>query len=157
MGRLRGPRISTLSGVGIYKFRFFAQTVAWKEYGKAVSQKHMSQNNPSDESPGLGHFLKYRHWRDALCLLRYQLKRKEKNRHFRTLEMSYYEKLKESFKALEDEEYFKARVANNLFYGLTNEFAVIPYTIPKPNLGLRRYKFMTCPMRVLYYAIGFTF
>ena len=114
----------------------------------------MSQNNPSDESPGLGHFLTHRHWRDALCLLRYQLKRKEKNSHFRTVEMFYYEKLKESLKGLEDEKYFKARVANNLFYGLTDEFAVIPYTIPKSNLGLRRYKFMTCPIRILYYAIG---
>ena len=118
-------------------------------------RKGVRDNNArKDDAPKLGHFLKYRHWRDALCLLRYQLKRKEKNRHFRTLEMSYYEKLKESLKALEDEKYFKARVANNLFYGLTNEFAVIPYTIPKSNLGLRRYKFMTCPMRVLYYAIG---
>ena len=114
----------------------------------------MSQNNPSDESPGLGHFLRHRHWRDALCLLRYQLKRKEKNSHFRTVEMFYYEKLKGALKGLEDKEYFKARVANNLFYGLADEFSVIPYTIPKPNLGLRRYKFMTCPIRILYYAIG---
>ena len=118
-------------------------------------RKGIRDNNArKDDAPQLGHFLKHRHWRDALCLLRYQLKRKEKNGHFRTLEMSYYEELKESLKALEDEKYFKARVANNLFYGLTNEFAVIPYTIPKSNLGLRRYKFMTCPMRVLYYAIG---
>ena len=47
------------------------------------------------------------------------------------------------------------KVANNRFYGLSKEFEIVPYTIPKSNLGLRRYKFMTCPMRVLYYAIGF--
>ena len=42
---------------------------------------------------------------------------------------------------------------NNLFYGL-KEFAVVSYTIPKSNLGLRQYKFMTYPMRILYYAVG---
>ena len=45
---------------------------------------------------------------------------------------------------LESEEYFKTRIANNLFYGL-KEFTVVPYTLPKANLGLRRYKFMTLP------------
>lgn len=105
-------------------------------------------------APELGHFLTHRHWVEALKLLKYQLKRKRTNRHFRTLEMSYYEKLENSFEKLLDVEYFNTRIANNLFYGLSKEFAVVPYTIPKSNLGLRRYKFMTCPMRVLYYAVG---
>ena len=131
-----------------------SQTNDAKNDDKKKKDVAQDDNARKDDAPQLGHFLKNRHWRDALCLLRYQLKRKEKNKHFRTLEMSYYEKLKTSFEELENEEYFETRVANNLFYGLTNEFAVIPYTIPKSNLGLRRYKFMTCPMRVLYYAIG---
>lgn len=110
--------------------------------------------NEHDAAPELGHFLTHRHWVEALKLLKYQLKRKKTNRHFRTLEMSYYEKLENSFEKLLDVEYFNTRIANNLFYGLSKEFAVVPYTIPKSNLGLRRYKFMTCPMRVLYYAVG---
>ena len=114
----------------------------------------MNQNNSSD-IPQLGHFLDYdRHWVEALKLLKFQLKRKKSNRHFKTLEMSYYEKLEKSFEKLGAEKYFKTRIANNLFYGLSKEFTVVSYTIPKANLGLRRYKFMTCPMRVLYYAIG---
>ena len=113
----------------------------------------MNQKNSFD-TPQLGYFLDYhRHWLQALDLLKYQLERKKKNRHFNTLEMFYYEKLKQSFGELENEEYFKTRIANNLFYGL-KEFAVVPYTRPKSNLGLRRYNFMTCPMRVLYYAVG---
>ncbi len=67
--------------------------------------------------------------------------------------MFYYEKFEKFFRILENEDYFKTRIVNNLFYGL-KEFAVVPYTIPKSNLGLRRYNFMTCPMRVLYYAVG---
>ena len=113
----------------------------------------MNKNNSSD-TPQLGYFLDYRrHWVEALELLKYQLKTKGENRHFNTLEMFYYEKLEEFFEKLESEEYFNTRIVNNLFYGL-REFAIIPYTIPKSNLGLRRYNFMTCPIRVLYYAVG---
>ena len=111
----------------------------------------MNQNNFPNT---VGHFLDHRHWVQALQLLKFQLKAKKKNKHFNTLEMFYYEKFEASFAELESEEYFKNKVANNLFYGLNKEFAVIPYTIPKSNLGLRQYKFMTCPLRILYYAIG---
>ena len=113
----------------------------------------MNQNNSYD-TPQLGYFLNYElHWMQALDLLKYQLKIKKNNRHFNTLEMFHYEQLEESFGKLEEEQYFNDKIANNLFYGL-REFAVIPYTLPKSNLGLRRYKFMTLPMRVLYYAVG---
>lgn len=112
-------------------------------------------NARKDDTPQLGHFLDYdRHWLEALELLKSQLEMKKKNRHFNTLDMFYYEKLGNSFGDLENEDYFNSRIANNLFYGLRTEFAVFPYTIPKSNLGLRRQKFMTCPMRVLYYAVG---
>ena len=113
----------------------------------------MNQKNSSD-TPQFDYFLDYKcHWLQALDLLKYQLETKKENRHFNTLEMFYYEKLEKFFKRLESERYFNTRIVNNLFYGL-KEFAVVPYTRPKSNLGLRRYNFMTCPMRVLYYAVG---
>lgn len=112
-------------------------------------------NTRKDDTPQLGYFLDYhRHWLEALELLKFQLKVKKENRHFNTLDMFYYEKLEDSFGKLEDREYFETRIANNRFYGLSKEFEIVPYTIPKSNLGLRRQKFMTCPMRVLYYAVG---
>ena len=111
----------------------------------------MNKNKVSDT---VGYFLDYHHWVQALRLLKFQLGAKKTNRHFNSLEMFYYEKLEAFFKELESEEYFENKVANNLFYGLSKEFAVVPYTIPKPNLGLRKYKFMTCPLRILYYAVG---
>ena len=110
--------------------------------------------NQKDNALGLGHFLEHHHWLQALELLEYQLDRKKTNRHFWTLEMFYYEKLRESFDRLRTKKYFNSKVANSLFYGLSREFAVVPHTIPKSNLGLRRYKFMACPIRILYYAIG---
>ncbi len=117
---------------------------------KVVQKRNFKENDTSQ----FGHFLEYRHWLQALELLEYQLDRKKTNRHFWTLEMSYYERLRGAFDRLRTKRYFNSMVANNLFYGLSKEFAVIPYTIPKSNLGLRRYKFMTCPIRVLYYAVG---
>lgn len=113
----------------------------------------MNRDNSSTASE-LGYFLDHRHWLEALKLLEYQLERKRENRHFNKLEMCYYERLEKDFQNLKDKEYFTTRIANNRFYGLSKEFAVVSYTVPKSSLGLRRYKFMTCPMRVLYYAIG---
>ena len=113
----------------------------------------MNRDNSSTASE-LGYFLDHRHWIEALKLLEYQLERKRENRHFNKLEMCYYERLEKDFQNLKDKEYFTTRIANNRFYGLSKEFAVVSYTVPKSSLGLRRYKFMTCPMRVLYYAIG---
>ena len=114
-----------------------------------------------DDAPQLGHFLDYhRHWLQGLELLKSQLdqlketKKRKPNPHFNTLDMYYYAKLEQSFAKFVDEDYFQSRIANNRFYGLSKEFEVVPYTIPKSHLGLRKYKFMTCPMRVLYYAIG---
>ena len=126
-------------------------------------QKGEAQDNKvrKDDAPQLGHFLDYhRHWLQGLALLKYQLnqlketKKQKPNRHFNTLDMCYYAKLRPSFATLANEDYFCTRIANNRFYGLRKEFEVVPYTIPKTHLGLRQYKFMTCPMRVLYYAIG---
>ena len=123
----------------------------------------MNQNKVSDT---VGYFLDHRHWVQALRLLEFQLEMKDssnskkkkkkdiKNKHFNTLEMFYYEKLQKSFGKLRGKKYFENRIANNLFYGLSKEFAVVLYTIPKSKLGLRQYKFMTCPLRTLYYAIG---
>ena len=117
--------------------------------------------NVNDASPELGYFLDYRrHWLQGLALLKHQLaqlkesKKHKPNRHFNTLDMYHYSSLEENFPKLEDEGFFTSRIANNRFYGLSKEFEVASYTVPKSGLGLRKYKFMTCPMRVLYYAIG---
>lgn len=104
--------------------------------------------------PRLGHFLDFDLWRDALKLLNYQIAQKKTNRHYNTLSMFYYERLGDSVKALDTAEYYEQRVASNLFYGLKREFASLPYLTPKSGLGLRRYRFLTYPMRALYYAVG---
>ena len=132
-----------------------SQTNDAKNDDKKKKDVAQDDNARKDDAPQLGHFLDYdRHWLQAIELLKFQLRTKKNNKHFNTLEMFYYEKLEDSFEKLENRTYFETRIANNLFYGLSNEFSVVPYTIPKSNLGLRQYKFMTCPMRVLYYAIG---
>ena len=116
----------------------------------------MSKFSDRSTLPRLGYFLSYRYWRNAVNLLLFQLKTKKDNKHFNTLSMFYYEGLKKKAKKLK-KQYFKKRVASNLFYGLEDEFAIIPYTIPKSNLGLRKYKFFTLPLRVAYYSVGLYF
>lgn len=113
----------------------------------------MNHSIHNSNIPQLGYFLKFRYWQNAIKLLNYQLEIKKSNRHFNTLSMFYYERLGQSVEKLERGKYFRKRVANNLFYGLEDEFAVYAYPIPKSNLGLRNYKFFTYPMRVLYYSI----
>ena len=105
----------------------------------------------------LGYFLTFVLWKEALKLLNFQISSQEKNKHFKTLSMIYYKKLGIAVSDLEPEEYFESKVANNLFYGLEKEFAILPYVVPKSGLGLRNYKFLTYPMRALYYAIGLYF
>ncbi len=113
-------------------------------------------NIPHQEtSPQIGYFLKYQHWENAFDLLEYQLSLKTANKHFNMLSMFYYEQLNQSDKKrLRRKLYFDNKIANNLFYGLEKEFAILFYPIPKSNLGLRKYSFFTYPMRVTYYAVG---
>ncbi|MGI0010101.1 MAG: hypothetical protein ACREAE_01725, partial [Nitrosopumilaceae archaeon] len=105
----------------------------------------------------LGHFLNFELWQEAIKLLNFQVAAQETNRHFKTLSMIYYKKLGDTVHVLSDAEYFSMKVANNLFYGLQDEFVIYPYVTPKPGLGLRNYKFLSYPLRVLYYAIGLYF
>lgn len=114
----------------------------------------MNHTIHDENIPQLGYFLEFRYWRSAVELLNYQLKVKETNRHFNTLSMFYYEGLGKNAIEIHKKKYFNKRVANNLFYGLEDEFAIYSYPIPKSNLGLRNYKFFTYPMRVLYYSIA---
>ena len=104
--------------------------------------------------PNLGYFLEYRFWEDAIRLLKFQLHMKLKNKHFNTVSLFYYEKLVGKANKTETPDYFNDNVSNNLFYGLEKEYWVIPYTVPKANLGLRKYKFFSYLMRIVYYAIG---
>lgn len=104
----------------------------------------------------LGYFIDYKLWKDALDLLNFQIESKQRNRHFNTLSMFYYEKLYLTCLNSDEtkENYFETKISSGLFYGLRKEFSVISYVIPKPGLGLRDYKFFTYPMRVVYYAVG---
>jgi AbiA family abortive infection protein len=103
----------------------------------------------------LGYFLDYRQWESAIQLLDYQLSLKPMNKHYNTLSMFYYENLSHSDKVrVHDKEYFDKKVANNLLYGLEREFAIHSYPIPKASLGLRKYRFLTYPMRIAYYSLG---
>lgn len=97
----------------------------------------------ANENATIGHFIDFALWKEALKLLNFQIASKQKNRHFSTLSMYYYESLGKSVEELEKEDYFNDRVANDLFYGLEREYSIFQYVVPKAGLGLRNYKFLT--------------
>ena len=104
--------------------------------------------------PSLGHFISYDLWQQAIRLLDFQVSCQDSNRHFKTPSMIYYKSLGSTVNVLQDESYYATKISNNMFYGLEREFSIIPYMVPKPSLGLRRYKFFTYPLRVLYNSVG---
>jgi AbiA family abortive infection protein len=107
--------------------------------------------------PGeIRHFLDFSFWQNAIKLLKYQLELKRKgHNHFKKFSMFYYDKLEPIASALDDLEYFDKRVASGLFCGLSKEYFIESYRVPKWNgVGLRNYKFISYPLRVLYYAVG---
>lgn len=102
----------------------------------------------------IGHFLSYNLWHEATRLLNFQIQEKKNNKHYNTLSIFYYEKILPIIPEVDTIDYFQRKIANNLFYGLENEFKFCDYTMPKQGLGLRYYKFFTYPARILYYSIG---
>ncbi|MFH1185120.1 MAG: AbiA family abortive infection protein [Chloroflexota bacterium] len=103
---------------------------------------------------GLGYFIEHDLWEQGIKLLDFQLSLKRVNRHFNTLSMIYYARLAKDDRAkVRHRSYFKGRIANNLMYGLRREFAVHHYPIPKSNLGIRKYSFLTYPLRIAHYTL----
>jgi len=102
----------------------------------------------------LSHFITIEMWQNALKLLNFQIQQRQKNKHYNSLSIFYYEKLGSSIEVLKTEEYFRERIASSLFYGLTKEFSAITYIVPKFGLGLRKLTFLTYPMRAVLYSIG---
>ena len=108
----------------------------------------------NNENKNIGHFLTFNVWKEALKLINAHIKAQDSNKHFKSISMIYYKQLGNTLQQLESEAFFDKYVANNLFYGLQNEFAIYPYVIPKSGLGLRNLKFLTYPMRAIYDSIG---
>jgi AbiA family abortive infection protein len=101
----------------------------------------------------IGYFLKYEFWRDSKILLDFQTDQFVKSNSFKTLSMFYYRILQKDH-SIGTEEYFNKFIASNMFFGLTDLYKIVNYLVPKKILGYRNYKFMTYPMRLLYYSIG---
>jgi AbiA family abortive infection protein len=98
-------------------------------------------------------------WGDALTLLDEQLKLfvHKRYKHFNTLSFIYYASVMQDGGRLATDDYYAFKVASGLFYGLRHEFAIYGYLKPKRAFGLRDYRFLSYPMRVLYYAVGLYF
>ncbi|MHB1294104.1 MAG: hypothetical protein ACYC4R_03805 [Anaerolineae bacterium] len=106
----------------------------------------------AENGTGVGRFLDYALWEDACDLLALQRKQMERNRHFHTLSMHYYRSQSALERSVRSPDYYGQRIASGLFYGLGGTFWSQPYYVPKAGAGLRTYRLLSYPMRVLYYA-----
>lgn len=111
----------------------------------------LTPKNTSTYLPNqLGSFLTLELFKEASGLLDAQLSSKYKA--LKTLNLYAIKKCNRA--NFEIENYFFDKVANNLLYGLTNEFYIESYQIPKGIFGIRNFKFFSYPMLLTYYAIG---
>ncbi len=103
----------------------------------------------------LSNFLDYKLWQEAKKLLDYQVNAKENNAHFRNLSMYAYERLEGKEKnKVGSKEFFTRKIENGAFYISPQDFFSVSFGLPKSGLGIRRYEFLSYPLRILHYAIG---
>jgi AbiA family abortive infection protein len=94
-------------------------------------------------------------WVKSLDILEFQISEINKNRHYNKFSLfSYRNKSDTSRLLLASEDYFQSRVANNLFYGLEEEYKVIPYLLPKTGGSRRNSKYLSYPLQAIHNAIG---
>lgn len=103
----------------------------------------------------LGYFLDYKLWKEACELENKKIGYMNSNMHFCTLNIDYFNKLGKGRRdKISKKKYFENRIANNLFYGLGNEFFIEEYAYPKKIYGIRNYKFISYSMNSIHNAIG---
>ena len=103
----------------------------------------------------LGYFLNHKIWKDACELENNKIEYMNNNMHFCTLNIDYFNKLGKSRRdKISKKNYFENRIANNLFYGLGNEFFIEEYAYPKKIYGIRNYKFISYSMNCIHNSIG---
>lgn len=106
-------------------------------------------------SLGLGYFIPFEIWEDAINLVDYQIDQKSKNKFYNTLDNIYYNKVKVKYEPIiKTKDYFECKISNNLFYGLEKEFFSFAYSKPKASYGVRKYTFFSYPLRLIHFSIG---
>ncbi|MBM7842537.1 hypothetical protein [Herpetosiphon giganteus] len=102
----------------------------------------------------IGTFINFDRWLEAVNLLKSQMNSRKHDRHFNSLSMFFYERCNHLHTMVDKKEYFDSRILNNMFYILENEFFALDYLKPKKGLEIRRYRFLSYSMRIIYYTIG---
>lgn len=103
---------------------------------------------------GIGYFLKYKLWNDAIKLVDYQIEQRTKNKFYNTIDNIYFEKVRSKYLVNSEKDYFNKIITDNLFYGLEKEFFALGYSKPKSAYGVRKYIFFSYPLRITHFSIG---
>lgn len=94
-------------------------------------------------------------WLDGIKLLDFQCNLLQTENRFNNFIFSYYNRINPDTKAiLTSEDYFKEKINNLAFYGLSKEFFKEVYIQPKQIGWVRSLHFLSYPLFALHYAIG---
>lgn len=99
-------------------------------------------------------FTNFELWEKAIEIIETTIKLSEKNRHFNTISIDYYKKLKETYKnEVKSQNYYDTKIKNFLFYGYNTEFFSLDYLKPKTMYSARKVKFLSYPMLAIHNMI----
>lgn len=103
----------------------------------------------------IGLFGNYDLWKNATNLINFQVKQKQKNKHFQTLQMKYFENLDETYiNLVQTEDYYNKRIHNSFFYGNPEEFFIYDFPKPKSYFKVRNNKFPSYVLLGVHNMIG---
>ncbi len=97
----------------------------------------------------------YEQWEDAYKILEAQIELINKNKHFNTLNLQYFNSLDSKYREyVESQDFFEKYINNLLFYGLEDVVFNNIYYMPKNTFGYRKKSYNSLVVRLISNAIG---
>jgi len=103
----------------------------------------------------LDDFFDYNQWKDACELLEAQINLINRNKHFNTLNLQYFNSLSLEYREeVKSQDFFEKYISNLLFYGLEDVVFNNIYYVPKNRFSYRKMSYNSLVVRLINNAIG---
>lgn len=103
----------------------------------------------------LDDFFDYNQWKDACELLEAQINLINRNKHFNTLNLQYFNSLSLEYREeVKSQDFFEQYISNLLFYGLEDVVFNNIYYVPKNRFSYRKMSYNSLVVRLINNAIG---
>lgn len=108
---------------------------------------------PGYTTKSFGHFLDYKRWEEAICAIDKQIELMKNGKlHFKTMSNINYGS--NNYKEIKSKKYFNKVISSGLFYAMRNHFYIENVPMPKSGSDVRKFRFMSYPLRCVHVAIG---